>query len=105
MKIKLFYFALISVLLLLITSCQPANSGSANGGNSGGAGKEIKLAFVTNNASDYWTIARKGVEKADGELADVTVDFKLPGSGAADEQKRIIDDLISKGINGIAISP
>jgi ribose transport system substrate-binding protein len=65
----------------------------------------LKLAFVTNNASDYWTIARKGVEKADGELADVTVDFKLPGEGTAAEQKRIIDDLMSTGIQGIAISP
>lgn len=64
-----------------------------------------KLAFVTNNASDYWTIARKGVEKADAELADVTVEFKLPGDGTAAEQKRIIDDLLSTGIAGIAISP
>ena len=65
----------------------------------------LKLAFVTNNASDYWTIARKGVEKADSELADVTVEFKLPGEGTAAEQKRIIDDLLSTGISGIAMSP
>ena len=44
---------------------------------------DIKLAFVTNNASDYWTIARKGVEKADGELDQVSVEFKLPGEGTA----------------------
>src|SRR5947207_8753675 len=67
--------------------------------------KELKLAFVTNNASDYWTIARKGVEKADADVTDVTVQFKLPGQGTAAEQKGIIDDLISAGINGIAISP
>jgi ribose transport system substrate-binding protein len=64
-----------------------------------------KLAFVTNNASDYWTIARKGVEKADAELDNVTVEFKLPGEGTAAEQKRIIDDLISTGVSGIAMSP
>jgi len=78
----------------------PKNDNAASSG-----GKSFKLAFVTNNASDYWTIARKGVEKADAEMNDVTVDFKMPGSGAADEQKRIIDDLISVGVNGIAISP
>ena len=33
--------------------------------------KTIKLAFVTNNSSDFWTIARRGVEKADAELSDV----------------------------------
>jgi ribose transport system substrate-binding protein len=64
-----------------------------------------KLAFVTNNSSDFWTIARKGTEKADGELADVTVEFKMPGDGSAAEQKRIVDDLLAKGIDGIAISP
>lgn len=63
------------------------------------------LAFVTNNASDYWTIARKGTEKADAELADVSVEFRMPGSGTAAEQKGIIDDLLAKGVSGIAISP
>jgi ribose transport system substrate-binding protein len=64
-----------------------------------------KLAFVTNNASDYWTIARKGTEKAAAELPDVTVEFRIPGNGTAAEQKGIIDDLLAKGVNGIAISP
>ena len=80
----------------------PAAQCNASNGN---AGKALKLAFVTNNASDYWTIARKGVEKADGEMDDVTVEFKLPGEGTAAEQKRIIDDLVSTGISGIAMSP
>ena len=79
------------------------NTGST--GNTGGSAKKLKLAFVTNNASDYWTIARKGVEKADAELDNVTVEFKLPGDGTAAEQKRIIDDLLSTGIDGIAMSP
>ena len=34
---------------------------------SGKGEKKTKLAFVTNNASDFWTIARKGVEQADKE--------------------------------------
>ena len=67
--------------------------------------KGKRLAFVTNNASDYWTIARKGTEKADAELADITVEFRMPGNGTAAEQKGIIDDLLAKGVSGIAISP
>ena len=63
-----------------------------------------KLAFVTNNAADFWTIARKGTEKADAELTDVTVEFRL-GDGTAAAQKRIVDDLLAKGVDGIAISP
>ena len=76
---------------------------TASGG--GGSAPNLKLAFVTNNASDFWTIARKGVEKADQELDNVTVEFVMPGQGGAGEQKRIVDDLLAKGIDGIAISP
>lgn len=93
-------FCALLVLACLVSSCSSTGKGSDTA-----TGKGLKLAFVTNNASDYWTIARKGVEKADGEMDNVTVEFKLPGNGAADEQKRIIDDLVSTGIQGIAISP
>ena len=74
----------------------------------GGCGREQsstkRLAFITNNAADFWTIARKGTEKADAGLAGVEVEFRL-GDGTAAEQKRILDDLLAKGVDGIAISP
>lgn len=104
---------------LFAAACTPAGN-TGNAGNTGTAAttvqntgtaagntgaKNYKLAFVTNNASDFWTIARKGVEKADGELANVTVEFKIPADGTAAEQKRIIDDLLSTSTNGIAMSP
>jgi ribose transport system substrate-binding protein len=87
-------FALILSVFasLLLLSC---NSGS----------KELRLAFVTNNASDFWTIARQGVQKADSELEDVSADFKITSDASAAEQKRIVDDLLAGGVNGIAISP
>ena len=45
----------------------------------GGEGKKkLRLAFVTNNSSDFWTIARKGTEQAAAELGDVEVLFKMP---------------------------
>ncbi|HEY0457968.1 MAG TPA: sugar-binding protein [Pyrinomonadaceae bacterium] len=110
-KFRTAFICLSFIAALAGASCQPGtttNTAATSGGgntNAPAAGKNIKLAFVTNNASDYWTIARKGVEKADAELNNVSVEFKLPGSGAADEQKRIIDDLVSTGVNGIAMSP
>ncbi len=69
------------------------------------ARKTFKVSFITNNASDFWTLARRGCEKADAELDNVVVDFKIPGDGTAAEQKRIVDDLLAKGIDGMAISP
>ncbi len=104
-------FRTICVLLCIVLtafalSCDKPNQ-TASGNTAPGAvdAKNLKLAFVTNNASDFWTIARKGVEKADNELDNVTVEFKIPGEGTAAEQKRIIDDLLSTGVNGIAMSP
>ena len=104
---KNFLFSLLVLLACLCISCGNTGTGNSSTTSTNGtsSGKNFRLAFVTNNASDYWTIARKGVEKADAELSDVTVDFKMPGSGAADEQKRIVDDLVSVGVNGIAMSP
>lgn len=64
-----------------------------------------RIAFVTNNASDFWMIARNGVEKAHAELRNVDVEFRIPADGTAAEQRRIVDDLLTKGVSGFAISP
>ena len=102
---KLKKMMLLCAALLLAGCTQQGGTGNtANGGGTSGGGSK-RLAFVTNNASDFWTIARKGVEKADAELADVTAEFKIPSDGTAAEQKRIVDDLLAKGIDGIAMSP
>jgi ribose transport system substrate-binding protein len=69
------------------------------------ASKNVKLAFVTNNASDFWTIARAGCTQASKDLGNISVEFKIPADGTAATQTGILDDLLSKGIDGIAISP
>jgi ribose transport system substrate-binding protein len=80
-------------------------SGCNKTAGNGGTGKTHRVAFVTNNASDFWTIARKGTEKADGELPNIDVEFKIDSDGTAAEQQQIVDDLLAKGAEGIAISP
>lgn len=116
---KKVYFA--SAMLLVAFSlfgCSSGTSGDSGGNTATTTGdtktgatptapgdKKLKLAFVTNNSSDYWTIARKGVEKADGELDNVEVDFRMPADGTAAAQRAIVDDLLTKGVDGIAISP
>lgn len=102
--------AICCAIVIAAVGCTSGSSeGTAGGGATATGGgekkKELHLAFVTNNASDFWTIARKGVEKADAEMPDVTVEFRLPGQGTADEQQTIVNDLLSKGIDGLAISP
>ena len=94
---------------LLLAGCQQnpgtPGVGSGSGTNSAGGTRTYRLAFVTNNASDFWTIARKGTEKAAKEIPGLTVEFRIPADSTAAEQQRQIDDLLSKGIDGIAISP
>ena len=91
------------LLTFLLVGCQP-RSGTNRAGNSA-AGTKHKLAFVTNNASDFWIIARKGTEKAVKDIPNIEVEFRIPSDGTAAEQQRVVDDLLAKGIQGIAISP
>lgn len=98
-----FACALLSVILL--SSCQPGTSTTNNVGGASSSGAPRKLAFVPNNTSDFWLIARKGTEKAEKEIPGISIEFRAPADGSAAEQQRIIDDLLAKGIQGIAISP
>src|ERR1041384_2036778 len=98
-SIRLISACVCSLLLTLFVSCQPS------GTNKNAAGTKHKLAFVTNNPSEFWTIARKGTEKAAKEIPDIEVEFRIPAGGTAAEQQSIIDDLLANGVKGIAISP
>ena len=93
---RIFVICILAFISLLHLSC--------GAGKQDGA-KTKKLGFVAIAAADFWTIARKGAEKADQEIDDVTLDFRIPTDGTAAEQKRLIDDLLAKGIDGLAISP
>lgn len=93
--------AIAGLLLCLVTSVSCTSSQSSG---SGSASDRIKVAFITNNPSDFWAIANAGTDKAAKEF-DVDVDFRMPARGTAAEQREIIEDLMAKGIQGIAISP
>jgi ribose transport system substrate-binding protein len=102
-------FNRVGVVLFLCVAflggCNKSESASKSGSASRGSEKPLKLAFVTNNASDFWTIARAGCDKAKSELPNVDVEFKIPNDGQAATQKRFVQDLIAAGVDGIAISP
>lgn len=95
-------FVCTLLLALIFAGCQ-----SAPPSTSGGAapGTKHRLAFVTNNASDFWVIARKGTEKAAADIPNIQVEFRIPSDGTPAEQQRVVDDLLATGIHGIAISP
>lgn len=105
--------ALGACALLLLSGCHSgadkgnstASSGTTSSSGSGGSGGKTLLAFVTNNPSDYWKICNKGVDAAAAKLGDVDVQFVEPADGSALTQKQDVDDLLAKGVKGIAISP
>jgi ribose transport system substrate-binding protein len=66
---------------------------------------KTKLAFITNNTANFWVFAKRGCEKAASEIPDIEVDFRICSDATPAEQRRIIDDLLAKGVKGIAISP
>lgn len=83
-----------------------ASCGNKQGGSAGTAakGKVVHVAFVTNNVSDFWKIAEAGVRQAEKDFG-AKCDVRMPTQGTALEQKEILQDLIVKGVSGIAISP
>src|SRR5262245_58827750 len=66
--------------------------------------KKPKLAFVTNCVAEFWTVATFGVEAAKKQFGIDAV-VRMPPNGTAEEQKRILEDLLAKGVQGIALSP
>ncbi len=68
-----------------------------------GCGPEADYAYVTNGVDPFWTIAEAGAKKAGADLG-VNVTVLMPASGA-EEQKSMLEDLISRGVKGIAVSP
>jgi ribose transport system substrate-binding protein len=77
-------------------------SAGCNRGESAGA-KVVKLAFVTNNSSEFWKIAAAGVHKYEQE-SKIQVDIKMPSTGTTEEQNQILENLASQGYDAIAVS-
>ncbi len=102
-------FLAIVAIMGLCAGCGPAKA-PETGPRADGApettGDEapIKVAFVTNNASDFWKIAEAGTRKAQVEFGCEVV-FRIPSAGTAEQQQQIVQDLVTTGVSGIAISP
>ena len=65
--------------------------------------KKPRIAYMGNAIAPFWTIAEKGARDA-GEKFGVEVDVRMPQNGATD-QKRMIEELLARGVDGVALSP
>lgn len=96
---------LAACALALVSGCGKSENSGTPAPGADNSGKKLKLAFVSNNAANFWTIARSGCMDAQTALGDVSVDFRIPSTGSAAEQQQILNDLVSAGFDGIAVSP
>lgn len=99
---------LMALLLMFLFGCSKqsdsTSAGAAAESSSPTTTKDIvKLAFVTNNASEFWKIAAAGVHKYESE-SKVQVDIKMPSNGTTEEQNQILENLASQGYDAIAVS-
>ena len=67
-----------------------------------GAAKTYHFAFVTNNSSDFWNIAEKGVRKAEKDLG-IKAEVFRPLKTEVSEQQRFIEDILVQNFDGMAI--
>lgn len=79
-----------------------SNSGQGNGGNSGE--KKVRIVFVTNGVDPFWNIAENGALAAAKEL-NVDVEVYMPPKATITEQKEFLENKLTLGVDGVAISP
>lgn len=98
-------FVLIGSLLGCKTESDDLIVDSESSGSRAAAdGEQLKVAFVTNQIADFWRIAEAGCRDAEKDFG-IEVEVRMPSVANAVEQQRIVEDLLTGGIDGIAISP
>jgi ribose transport system substrate-binding protein len=95
-RIRTVFIVVLPVAILTLPACNSAKP-------TGAGGNRPKVAFVSNNAFDFWTYAQAGCTTAAAENG-VECIFKKPDPGDAAVQKQIIDDLVNQGVKAIAVS-
>ena len=84
--------------LLVMTGCGPSPTGDGTPGT-----ETIRVAYVTNGIDPFWSIAEAGAMAAAEELG-VSCEVLMPPRGLVD-QTQMVESLLARNIDGIAISP
>lgn len=66
--------------------------------------KSVRIAYVTNGVDPFWDLANEGLKKAN-PIFNAAGTSIMPPSGTVDEQIRMINERMTSGVDGIAISP
>src|SRR5688500_3836139 len=92
---RFFVIGAVVIASVIAVGCNNRSQPASNDAEPG-------FAFITNGVADFWEHAEAGAQAAGKELgAGVTV--IMPSS--ITDQTRKIEDLLTRGTDGIAISP
>lgn len=97
-------FGAVAFTALLFSSCNDTGESGAESNSTESESRASKrYAFVTNGVADFWTIAEAGANAAAEQFgAEATV--LMPAGGITD-QKQMLEDLMTRGVDGVAVSP
>ena len=66
--------------------------------------KKVKIGIVTNAIAPFWMPMTIGMERAAGEFG-CQASWAGPPNAQVVEQKRKLEEMVAKGVNGISVSP
>jgi len=90
-------------VLAFVPGCD--NNGGGSAANNTGGPKKLRLAFVTNTKNDFWDTFHHGCNSAVQTFTNVDLDFRYFTGSTVAEQQQIVSDLVTGGVDGIAMSP
>lgn len=95
-------YLLVVWLLLVSLLCLQADFSQVSTAAEGG--KKIRIGIVTNAVAPFWVPMTKGMELA-AEKLGVEATWQGPPRAQVSEQRRIMEDMAAKGVDGISVSP
>jgi len=93
----------------LVMGCQrggpaPSTAGGPLAPSLPRAGKEVRIAIITNAVAPFWDPMVVGMERAAQKLG-CQASWQGPPNGKLAEQQRILENFVSQKVDAIAISP
>src|SRR5436853_5500279 len=85
----------------IICGCNRGKDGGAHGNESDSGKSRPSFAFITNCVADFWKHAEAGAVAA---ATDLKVNAVVIMPSNLTDQTRKIEDLLTRGVDGIAIS-
>ena len=105
----------LPALALALASCHNDNE-APDGGGTGpvrrlarpargqpAARQDVNILIITNGISPFWDSMKVGMERAAKELG-CHADWHAPQNALIPEQKKLIEDAVSQGVTGLAVS-